>query len=401
MFTLFSSRRSPLLAVASLACCGTSAIAQRQLWYVAGDYHQEIFGTSVAQLGDVNGDGVPDWAVGVGVNGGRPRIRICSGSANRQLLEIEVIDGWNSALPMASAGDRNGDGCDDVLIGINPFVAQVYSGRDGSLLQSYEVLTSDLSSFALANLGDVDGDRVPDYLFAIPGYTGPTSLGPGSVDLVSGATGALIHQWVNDRVGTVAFGHVASSAGDFDGDSITDVVLLEENYYIVGQDLRIRVISSASGATLMDKKLPLQGNLWTSTLSAMSIDDLDGDSRRDLIVCFNDSATVPHGAAVAFGSSNSSELFRLDATDWAFGFDCCEAGDLDQDGVPDFAIRIPDWTGTGGKIIVYSGSDQSTLHTITYDKGATGRHGLDRGIDFDGDGYTELLIGRLFRLSCG
>src|SRR5262249_10885878 len=150
------------------------------------------FGVSVASLGDANGDGVPDLAVGMVPLGLSPstfsRVYAFSGSSNALLWETDEPGGKqfpSFGLRVASISDLNGDGLRDLLVSapfhdVNPdpnvfvLAGQVYvlSGANGAVFRTHTdpgPADNNLFGSGLAAVGDQDGDGVEDYLIGESG----------------------------------------------------------------------------------------------------------------------------------------------------------------------------------------------------------------------------------------
>ena len=175
----------------------------------------------------------------------RPRAIICllslllviaAPAAAQSALRLSLIgenpgDEFGTALD--SAGDVNGDGYGDVIVGApfgyaslgHPGGATIYSGADGSVLQVL-VGTAPNQFFGLGvtSAGDVDGDGVRDAFVGMSG-NGSTGMGPGGgARVVSGTTGAILHTFA----GTTAndgFGQTVVRLGDVNGDGVPDLVV--------------------------------------------------------------------------------------------------------------------------------------------------------------------------------
>src|SRR5262245_21732384 len=124
-----------------------------------------------------------------------------------------------------SAGDVNGDGFGDVIVGApfayaglgHPGGATVYSGADGSILQVL-VGTAPNQFFGLgvSTAGDVDGDSMLDVIVGMSG-NGSTGLGPGGgARILSGATGAILHTFAGTTLND-GFGQTVVSLRDVNG----------------------------------------------------------------------------------------------------------------------------------------------------------------------------------------
>ncbi|MBM4015126.1 MAG: hypothetical protein FJ293_09220 [Planctomycetes bacterium] len=393
------NRPARRLALATwLTAAATPAlIGQQERWTLTGLNEVEKFGRSVLQLGDVNGDGVPDWAAGVPLleDGGSRSgyVRVYSGATGASLREFTHDAGPSFGAALANAGDRDADGIDDLLVGApsahnRQGSVYVVSASNGAILQTFDGLWP-IARFGMsvANLGDVDGDSVPDYLVGSPDFQSVSPFGFGKVDLLSGASGALLRSWLG-RGDTTRLGSVVASAGDFDADGLEDVAHLELNG-LSTVELQVRVYSSATGAILMNDALTPAGAL--QGFSAATVSDMDGDGRRDLLVAgWSDGLFGLWGGAAVFGSATAKKLFNQVDSNGGFGLACSGVGDITGDGIGDYAVSRP--TSRGGAIDVFSGADRSLLHAFTINNFAGGA-ALSGGVDHNGDGVGDLLIG--------
>ena len=132
--------------------------------------------------------------------------------------------------------DVDGDGATDAIIGA-PFHAtaagsnaghvDVRSGRSGAVLHSYVGLPGELLGYAIADAGDVDGDGVHDVVIGAPQgglFCTGTEAGPGQAYVRSGATGALLLT-LGGAPPRAHLGAAVASAGDIDGDGHADVLV--------------------------------------------------------------------------------------------------------------------------------------------------------------------------------
>lgn len=140
------------------------------------------FGTSVTFLGDVNGDGIGEWAAGApGSTTVTSRVRISSGAAGTTYLTIngpQLGDGFGTSIDGGADVDR--DGARDLLIGapkatVGGFSAagrsHVYSGRTGLLLDTLQdsPVASAGRGTAVAFIDDANGDCIDDMIVGAPG----------------------------------------------------------------------------------------------------------------------------------------------------------------------------------------------------------------------------------------
>jgi len=383
-----------LLAVAPVAA------AQNPLHTFASGQDYDLFGHAVAGIGDVDLDGHAD--VAVGAYGWAPgRVHVYSGRTGQALYSVagESLDKNSFGFSIAGLGDVDGDGVPDLVVGAPKHgVPGKYFGRiallsgvDGALLG--EVLGAgdqDWFGWSVASAGDVDGDGVADVIAGSPRDDGP---GPefGRVRVLSGRTGAVLHLF-DGSVANGGFGSAVDGVGDLDGDGTGDVLVGAPGDTFQGQAGvgTVRVFSGRDGSVLLARG-GTQGSEFGAAVSGAG--DVDADGRADFLVGapFHGAAGSERGQVRVFSGASGQVLYEyvgkadLDHLGWAVS----EAGDPDGDGYADFAFSAP-WPGAQYVRLV---SGRSGKKIALLSGPPTFGEGLACAGDVDGDGLDDLLVG--------
>ena len=198
-----------------------------------GESSLDNFGISVAGAGDVNGDGIDDLVVGAAKNGdggieaGKAYVFYGSSSGVSQGNFTAVIGGDNDKLGTSvhGAGDVNGDGFADVIVGADatdpgnpsPGYFNVYPGGPRGLITTTILYTqqgesnNDHYSFAVTGQGDLDGDGFAD--FAAGAYEADVSPS------VSTTNEGKVYGFVACTEGEISPSLIFSDTGNYPGDS--------------------------------------------------------------------------------------------------------------------------------------------------------------------------------------
>lgn len=189
-----------------------------------------FLGLDLAGLGDVDGDGVGDLLLGSG--GGYAVVR--SGANGTVIRSHQGPPTAFFGTVVADAGDVNADGRADYAVGA-PFYtdqqtvgffkgrAYVYSGLDGTLLHLFEGASYERLGSTLAAAGDLDGDGADDIVVgSLPDPGGLVDV--GRLEAWSGATGALISSIQGSTSGEM-LGTAADGSLDLDGDGVRDLIV--------------------------------------------------------------------------------------------------------------------------------------------------------------------------------
>ena len=384
------------------------------------------FGAEGAGVGDMNGDGVPDLEVGapwqdVGGNDAQGQAFVFSGADRKRLLTLNTPTpqadahfGWS----VAGMGDVNGDGVPDLLVaapdqdvGGNGRQGQVFvfSGATGSLLRTLNTPTPQADAYfgaEVAGVGDMNGDGVPDVLVGADGQTVGGNDAQGQVFVFSGATGRRLLTLNNPMPQYLAlFGSEVAGVGDVNRDGVPDL-LVGAPYQDVGfnaEQGQVFVFSGATGQRLLTLNDPMSQAEAYFGWSVAGVGDVNGDKVPDVVVGAPGLDYDP-GRAFVFSGATGGLLHTLRTPTpqwWAyFGESVTGVGDMSGDGVPDLLVGAPGQTVGGndaqGQVFVFSGATGGLLRTLNNLKPqANTSFGLSvAGVgDVNWDGVPDLLVG--------
>ena len=387
-------------------------------------------GFSVSRAGDINGDGMDDLIIGGIIRNNPPGFR---GHYSGPIVEPSdpsyVVFGSQSTLP-------------------SPFLLSDLDGSNGFIINSE--MPEDSAGFSVDGAGDINGDGIDDLIIGAPalfdyiyadfagrsyvvfgsdtGFTSPIEL-----SALDGSNGFAIDGEADDDY----LGFSVSDAGDINGDGIDDVIVgansadpngsfSGKSYVLFGSDspwpnpFMLSNLNGSNGFVLNGEN---EGDLSGSSVSAAG--DVNHDGIDDLII--GAQSARPNGRSyVVYGSDNawpaSFELsslnglngFKMNGTGMfslgLFGVSVSGAGDVNSDGIDDLIIGSPNPAKNApepGSSYVVFGSDSgfpATLEAASLD-GSSGFRMVGETIsdrtgtsvsgagDINGDGIDDLIIG--------
>ncbi len=459
-------------------------------------------GVSVASAGDVNGDGFDDIIIGANYadpggnsNAGESYVVFGSGNGFAASFDLSALDGTNgfrldgidvrdqSGFSVASAGDINGDGFDDIIIGafggdqafrpvrIDRGESYVVFGSGSGFAASIDLATlngtngfrlngidsNDFSGFSVASAGDVNGDGFDDLIIgARSGDPGGDSYAGESYVVFGSGSGFAASFDLASLNGTNGFrldgidaldasGISVASAGDINGDGFDDIIIgasggdpggdsyAGESYVVFGSgdgfaaSFDLATLDGSNGFRLDGiSERDITG------LSVASAGDVNGDGFDDIIIgaygadpggnSEAGASYVVFGRASGFAASldlstlDGTNGFRLDGIDAddRSGRSVASAGDVNGDGFDDIIIGAragdPGGDSAAGESYVVFGRASgfaASLDLATLD-GTNGfrLEGIDANDnsgysvagagDINGDGFDDLIIGAPF-----
>jgi FG-GAP repeat/Bacterial Ig domain len=400
-------------------------------------------GRSVAGVGDVNGDGIDDLLIGAhfaaatGISHvvfGRAvttpfasSIHLSSLNGSNGFRLVGAAFGDNSGLPVAAAGDVNGDGINDMLIGAVqadpngsnsgstyvvfgraatlPFAASIdlsaLNGSNGFRLDGVAALN--YSGYSVAAAGDVNGDGIDDLIIGAH-RASPNGSSSGSSYIVFGRSGqgafaatiglSTLNGSSGFRLDGAAAGHYSgrsvAGAGDVNGDGLDDIIIgasgtnanggnSGSSYVMFGRSGILPFASVIGVSSLVGSngfRLDGVGAGDRSGTRVAAAGDVNGDGLGDVIigayaaspngtasgssyVAFGVSGTAPFPASTNLSTLNGATGFRLDgvAVDDRSGLAVGTAGDVNGDGLDDLVVGAhradPNGTSSGSSYVVF------------------------------------------------
>jgi hypothetical protein len=404
-------------------------------WTAESDQADSQFGGSVAAAGDVNGDGFGDVIVGaIFFDNGQSnegRAYVYHGSAGGLSLTPNWTAESNQAVAwfggsVATAGDVNGDGFADVIVGAtlydngqsNEGGAFVYHGGAGGL-----ALTANWTGeggqadadygFVVGTAGDVNGDGFSDVIVGADLFdNSPADEGRAFVYHGSASGVSLTAGWTAESDQTFGLlGSSVSSAGDVNGDGFADVIVGAESYTNGESDEGGAFVyhGSAIGPNLVpdwsaesDQAFAFMG----STVAAAG--DVNGDGYGDVIVgayAYDDGGIEVGRVLVYHGSPSGLSVtpsWTIEGGQEAslFGWSVAGAGDVNGDGFGDVIVgaqRFDNGESDEGRAFVYHGS-ASGLSLTPYWAAESNQVGAHFGVsvagagDVNGDGFSDVIV---------
>lgn len=319
-------------------------------------------------------------------------------SAQQLLLHIEDLSAV-SKNRVASLGDLNADGHSEFIIGL-PFDntagssvgrVEVYSGASGDVI--YEVLgqgSDKWFGFAVASAGDVNGDGTPDFIVGAPA----SASFRGRARVYSGSSGAVLLT-INSAVDNASLGWSVGTIGDLDGDGRDDPFAGAPKQS--SSEGFLTVVSGQNGSSLLE----IDGQAYFQRLGEFAVGpgDCNGDGIPDILIGspgFKVDGEIKGAVQLYSGTGSSIPLATFVGEDQVIGVHLDAGHDWNGDGADDFLIA----SDSGEVVRVYSGLDQAVLWEL-YEPGAITPWTVSFVGDVEGDGHAEIVIGRSQAVSGG
>ena len=402
------------LAAASFLGGSTCVLAQEVIWQKSGGAPSAALAGRATSIGDLNADGVRDLLVSRlhrDDNGTIEQVVVVSGADGSDIQVLaEPAPAGEFGWALAELEDVDGDGVPDFAIGASALdfggiekagAVFVHSGSDRSVLWSIGGEDEDIRFGAALALGaDADGDGLRDLLVGVPQWLNVDGIGrdheTGKVFLVSAVDGTVLREWKGERKKD-HFGIRCVDSGDLNADGIPDF-LVAASYDRTSIEGKVYAYSGSDGALLFERAGAFPAQSFGFALAGVG--DVDGDGFGDALVGAPEGTGIGTGRVFVLAGPDGAELAEIPGQSNGdfFGIAVAGPGDVSGDGVADLLIgslAIVDGVSDAGRAALYSGANLRLLRTFREVEPHSANHYGKTLValgDIDGDGGGDFGI---------
>lgn len=389
---------------------------------------------------DINGDGYPDLAVGASnLSTGLGKVYIYD-SSNLSAANVKTITGETASSYFGYSvqlGDFNGDGYADLAVGAYNyfngtfFIGKVYifysSGANGITATSASgadrtITGETVNSYNFGNsmtVGDFNGDGYADLAVSAYNYLSVNYIGRVYIFYSAGANGigatsaSSANVMIDGETGANNyFGHSINS-GDLNGDGIPDLIV--NAWFYNSNQGRLYIFYSASGTGISITSASSANKIITGESvqnffgHSTAVADVNGDGYKDLIAGAYKYNNTNQGRVYVFHSSSSgitassassaNTIIDGEAGANQFGY-ALTAGDLNGDGYSEIVVSADQYSTAQGRTYIFTGTSSGITTTLASSAGTiingetSSQFGAALRIaDLNNDGYNDLIAG--------
>ena len=379
---------------------------------ISGESSGNYFGYSVANAGDVNGNGFPDLLAGAytySSNTGRAYFYdyFMENEIVSDLTMAGETSGDKFGFSVSSAGDVNGDGYDDVIVGANQnsaFTGKAYIYLGGIIMDNIADVTmtgeaaNNRFGWSVSDAGDVNNDGYDDVIVGAFGYssnTGRAYLFFGGASMNNTADVIMTGESTNNR-----FGYSVSTADNVNNDGYDDVIVGAYGYS--SNTGRAYVfLGGASMNNTPDVTMTGEATGNNFGISVSNAGSVNSNIYSDVIVGAMGFNSSTGKAYIYLGGSPMNNTPDVIMTGEAifnyFGRSVSSAGDINGDGFDDVIVGANGYSLFNGRAYIFlGGSVMNNTADLTMTGDTINMHfgwSVSDAGDVNNDGYSDVIVG--------